>query len=111
MDALTKSVVYNGEIVFDAQGRHYRVKPLPLKYIANGEFNESGLHVPVDKKNLAQGQAFFLTDPTYRKALAKWVPVLLFKDGSPMSFEQICEDEWDIMDIARFLDTAVQVSG
>lgn len=112
MDAMTKAVVYNGEIDFEAQGRHYKVKPLPLKYIVNGEFDKSGLRIPMDKNNLAQGQAWFLTDKSYRDALTKWVPIFLHKEGEPVSFETIVmQDEWDIMDIARFLDAAVQISG
>lgn len=106
-----KAVIYDSDIAFKAKGKDFIVKPLPLKYIANGEFNDSKFHYPRDRDDPGRYQLLNVTDADRREALDKFMKLLLFHDGLPVSLEQACEWDWDITDIGRWLDLVVQVSG
>ena len=110
MNDLEAAVLYDGKVTLPVKGRGYTVKPLPLRYIANGEFEKSGLVFPRDKNDLGRHQAFNLTDEHRRIALDKWMQKLLFYNGEPVSLKQACEWEWDVVDVGRFLDLVVQIS-
>lgn len=111
MDDIKSAVLYDSDIKFNVKGRDFTVKPLPLKHIINGDFQNSGIFFPTEKDKLGQRQLYNFVDKKTRNELDKWMQRLLFLDGVPVTLEQACEMEWDIVDIGRFLDISVQASG
>lgn len=111
MDELTKQVVYNGEVKLDVKGRGYTVKPLPLQYIVSGDFQKSGLLFPRDAKDPGRFQLFNVDSAEKRAQLDEWLKNLLTLNGEAMSLDAVAAHGWDIVDLGRFLDLVVQISG
>lgn len=111
MNNIDTAVIFDGQVNFAAQGKEYSVKPIPLRYIANNDFQQSGLIFPVDRNEPGRQQIYNLVDEERRESLDKFMSLCLFHKGVPTGLETAIEHDWNIEDIGRFLDMLVQASG
>lgn len=89
-----------GEGVFVAQGNEYTIKALKLRRAQELVADKMATAIPF----------FDFTSEESIKKLKKWFPLILFRDGKPVELEDIL-DEWDLLDLKRFWNQVIGISG
>lgn len=111
MDAMTKDVTYKGYVEFEAQGKKYRVKPISLRDVVNGEIQKAGVILPADLTSPGTNMLYNMTNTTTRTAIGKWLEENAEFEGRPMSLTLACEHGWELSDIGLFVQKFLQISG
>lgn len=96
------------EYTYEIKGRKYVIKPLPLKYILNGEFVNDGL---MSDNKAADLQLYNIIFPEKRIAFDKWLSMLVTCEGKPMSVKELAENGFDLGDLGFILQRIIAISG
>ena len=87
---------------FEAKDKEYTVKPITLKHIE--EFMSDNLSLGT--------QLFAVSNSDSRAKLNKWLSGYAFdSNGSPMTIAKAMEDDWDIVDLKKFIQKLCDLSG
>jgi len=87
---------------FEAKGKTYTVKPIPLKCVA--EFMADNLSIGSQLFNIANKEA--------SEKVNKWLNGYCFDEkGEKMTLEKAMDDEWDIVDLKNFFHKLCDLSG